>query len=118
MTAIRTDMVAYLRELMAGLATGDTDMVIEFCNTGSIKNDTESLLGRSLTGIECEGLLCTPEGTSDLFGERFGQVHMVAYNMKHTRQLCRTLLRQGKLEGIMTHLSDLLHDAENFAYAQ
>lgn len=115
MIEIRTDYVSYLRTLMESVNSGDLEPVIEFCNRSSVKIDVECLLQRRLNDEEGTCLLLTPEVTTEALGAKFGRAHMIAYNMKHTRQLCRTLLRQGRIEGIGRQFAELLEEVEAYA---
>lgn len=108
----RQDMVTYLRDLSKQAETGDLTGVIEFCNTASVKLDVECLLNASISDVQATALLNTPESTGEQYGERFGRAHATALNMKHTRQLCRTLMRQNRIEGIARSLAELLGEIE------
>lgn len=116
MIAIRTDMVAYLRDLMLSVHAGDLAGVIEFTNNGSLAVDVSALLRRDLTRFESVALLLTPEETGEAYGARFGHAHMVATNMKSARMLCRGMLRQGRMEGIGAQLAELLASVEAYAF--
>lgn len=115
MIALRTDMVSYLRDLMLGIHAGDYAGVAEFCNTANVSIDVSALLRRPLTRFESVALLLTPEETSEAYGARFGHAHMIAKNMQATRQLCRSMLRTGRMEGIGPRLADLLGEVEAYA---
>lgn len=116
LVAIRTDMVAYLRDLMLSVHAGDIAGVIDFVNNGSVAIDVSSLLKRDLTRLESVSLLLTPEDTGEAYGARFGQAHMIATNMKAARMLCRGMLRQGRIEGIGPQLAELLGSVEAYAF--
>lgn len=113
--ANRQDMVKYLRDLSAQAVDGNFTGVIEFCNTASVKIDVECLLNRPLTVEEATALLLTPEDTDATYGQAFGRAHSTALNMKHTRQLCRTLMRQNRVERIAPSLAELLGEMEAYA---
>ena len=117
--ANRQDMVKYLRVLSAEATTGNLTGVVQFCNISSVKIDVECLLNRPLTAVESVSLLLTPEDTTNAYGVDFGHAHAVALNMKHTRQLCRTLMRQNRIDRLGSSLAELLGEIEDFeGYAE
>jgi len=113
---IRENMTTYLVELMEAANQGNVPAIMEFCNSGSVKLDVEWLLARPLSDSEATALLTTPEDNSDVYGAKFGKAHAIALNMKHTRQLCRTLCRQARMEKIGPTLADLLGEIEAYAF--
>lgn len=113
--ATRQNMVQYLRDLSSQAAAGDFTGVIEFCNSASVKLDVEGLLEAHIDDAQATSLLLTPETTQEMYGDTFGKAHATALNMKHTRQLCRTLMRQNRVERIAPSLVDLLEEMEGYA---
>jgi hypothetical protein len=104
MVALRTDMSRYMRDLMAGIQTGDLSNVIEWVNTGSVKADVEGLLRRELSPSEAVSLLESPEDQTD---SKLAHAHMLALGFKSARMSVRNLLRLGRMEGIPPVLQTL-----------
>lgn len=117
METVREDMASYLKDLMAGIERGEIGEVIQFCNSASIRIDVQCLLKRRLSASECDSLSLTPEACAGLYGVKFGRACMIAYNMKTTRQLCRTMLRRGYMEGVKMELENVLRRVNMEAYA-
>lgn len=94
LSAIRNSYATYLRNLCA---SGNREIVIQFCNSANVRWDVEAMLKRELTESEAVALLYCPEDNAR-FGEVFQRAHSVALNLKHARQLCRTVLREHRLK--------------------
>jgi hypothetical protein len=112
LSKIRNGYTTYLRALATSGTPAD---IIEYANNVSVKMDVETLLGYELDPEESSMLLLTPEQTSTLVSQEFGQAHMMALNLKHMRQALRTMLREHRMTEIQDKLLEAVSTVEFYA---